>query len=62
MKIIEYAKSHDIKSIFISPAFSKKQAEFIADKVGAKVVLVDHIAPKWHENILDMAKSFEKAD
>jgi zinc transport system substrate-binding protein len=62
MKIIEYAKNHHIKSIFISPAFSKKEAEFIADKVGAKVVLVDHLAPNWDENILDMAKSFEKAD
>jgi zinc transport system substrate-binding protein len=62
LKIINFAKKHHIKTIFISPAFSKKQAKFIANKVGANVEVIDHLAKNWHENILKIARSFEKAD
>jgi zinc transport system substrate-binding protein len=61
-KIVNYAKKHHIKTIFISPEFSQKEAKFIASKIGAKVEIVNHLSENWDTNILKMAKSFEKAD
>ncbi len=60
LEIINYAKKHNIKTIFVSPAFSQKEAKFIANRVGAKVVVIDHLAKDWDRNILKIARSFEK--
>ncbi|NPA59142.1 MAG: zinc ABC transporter solute-binding protein [Epsilonproteobacteria bacterium] len=62
LKIINFAKKHHIKTIFVSPAFSKKQAKFIANKVGAKVQIIDHLAVDWDQNMLKIARSFEEAN
>ncbi len=54
---IEYAKEHKIQNIFVAPQFSQKEASFIADKIGAKVVVIDHLSANWDKTMLQIAKS-----
>jgi len=60
--IIDYAKSHHIKTIFVAPQFSKKAAKTIASQIKGNVVTIDHLAEDWDTNLLQIARSFEKAD
>ena len=60
MSIIDFAKKNGIKTIFISPEFSQKEAKFIANRVNAKVKVIDHLSENWKSNLIKMAKSFEK--
>ena len=56
-KVLNYAREHGIKQIFVAPQFPQKEAKYIADKIGAKVVVIDHISPNWQETMLQIAKS-----
>ncbi|MCX5781951.1 MAG: zinc ABC transporter substrate-binding protein [Elusimicrobia bacterium] len=48
INIVNKAKSEQIKIIFVSPQFSRKSAQVIADEIGGKVIFIDNLA----ENIL----------
>ena len=61
-RVIDYAKEHNIKTIFVAPQFSKKAATQIAKQVGASVVTIDPLSEDWQSNLLKVAKSFEKAN
>ncbi len=61
-RIIDYAKENNIKTIFVAPQFSQKAAKQIAKQVGAKVVTIDPLSEDWENNLLKVAKSFEKAN
>ena len=61
-RVIDYAKTHDIKTIFVAPQFSQKAAKQIAKQVGAEVVTIDPLSSAWEKNLLKIAKSFEKAN
>lgn len=58
-KIINFAKSNGIKTIFVAPEFSQKSAKFIAKKIGGKVVSMSPLKPNLLENILNIAKSLK---
>ena len=60
--IIDYAKAHQIRTVFIAPQFSKKAAKTIASKIQGNVVTIDHLAEDWDKNLLNIARSFEKAN
>ncbi len=61
-KVIDYAKAHDIHTIFVAPQFSQKSARYIARKIGGNVVTIDPLAQKWDENLIEVAKRLEEAD
>lgn len=58
IKLIKYAKSKDIKVIFVQPEFSKKSAEVIAKNIGAKVVTLDPLSSNWSKSIKNAIDSF----
>ncbi len=60
--IIDYAKAQQIKTIFIAPQFSQKAAKTIASQIKGNVVSIDPLAEDWETNLLEIARSFEKAD
>jgi len=49
--LIEQAKEHNIKIIFVSPQFDKSSAETIAGEIGGKVVTVNPLAENYIENM-----------
>jgi zinc transport system substrate-binding protein len=58
-KVIDFAKEHQIKRVFVAPQFSQKSAKQIAKQIGGSVQSINPLAKKWDENILNIAKSFE---
>ena len=60
IKLIEEAKKHDIKIVFVSPQFSQKSANAIASSVKAGVVHIDPLAENWAEALVNTAKEIEK--
>ena len=60
IKLIEEAKKHDVKIVFVSPQFSQKSAKAIASSVNAGVVHIDPLAENWAEALVNTAKEIEK--
>ena len=56
LKIIKIAKQNNIKIIFTSPEFSKKSANFLANKIGAKVIDFSALDYNIFDNLLKVAK------
>ncbi len=59
-KIIDFAKTKGIKTIFTAVQFSQKSAKQIANQIDGSVKTVDPLALDWDTNILNIAKSFAK--
>ena len=60
IELIEEAKKHDIKIVFVSPQFSQKSAKTISSTINASVVAIDPLAENWTEALLNTAKEIEK--
>lgn len=59
-KLINLAKTENIKVIFVAPQFSKKSANIIAKESGIKVIEIDPLPQDWMKGMEEVAKSFEK--
>ena len=58
-KLIDHAREHDIRVIFVQPQFSSKSAEQVAKEIGCQVVFVDPLALNWAKNLREAATKFE---
>ncbi len=56
IKLVEEAKKHNIKIVFVSPQFSQKGAKTISKSVGAKVGVIDPLSLNWDDNLIKVAK------
>ncbi|MFY4822120.1 metal ABC transporter solute-binding protein, Zn/Mn family [Aliarcobacter butzleri] len=56
VKLIEEAKKHDIKIVFVAPQFSQKSAKTISESIGANVVSIDPLSGDWKNDLLKTAK------
>ena len=56
--IIKEAKEEGATVVFVSPQFSQKSAQIIAKEIGGKILTIDPLSEKWHENMLNIAKVF----
>ncbi|OCL90967.1 MULTISPECIES: metal ABC transporter solute-binding protein, Zn/Mn family [Arcobacteraceae] len=61
IKLIEEAKLHKIKIVFVSPQFSQKNAKTISKSIGANVISIDPLSDDWHNNMLLVAKEIAKS-
>jgi len=59
--LISSAKKRGIKTILISPQFSRRTAEIIAGNIGATVETVNPLAEEWEENIRAAAHTIAAA-
>jgi len=57
-KVIDFAKEHKIKTVFVAPQFSQKSAKQIAKQIGGSVKSINPLSQEWDKNIIDIAKSF----
>ena len=53
--LIEEAKKHNIKVIFVAPQFSQKSAQTISKSIKANVIAIDPLTDNWRENLLKVA-------
>ncbi len=56
--IIDEAKADNIKVIFGAPEFSTKTADYIAQEVNGKVLLIDNLAEDWLDNLRSVSNTF----
>jgi len=59
--LINQAKKEKIKIIYISPQYSRKNADAIASEIGGQVITVDDLDKNYIENLNKVADSFNKA-
>ncbi len=60
-QLIEYAKQHRIKLIFVQPQLSPKYAELIAAEIGGRIIFADPLAENWVDNMRSVALSIKQA-
>ena len=60
--VIKRARSLGIKQIIVSPSFSQKEARSIAQKIGANLVVIDHLAYDVPHTLQRLVESIAKAD
>jgi zinc transport system substrate-binding protein len=60
MELIQHAKKHDIKVVFVQPQFSAQSAEVITREIGGKVVFIDPLALSWEENLREVTSIFKE--
>ena len=61
-RVIDFAIKNNIHTIFTEPQFSQKSARYIAKKINGTVATIDPLSKNWDTNLLEIAKSFEKAN
>ncbi len=59
-KVIDEAREIGVKTIFISPEFSRKSAEAVAEEIGANIVMVYPLKKYYIENLRNMADMLRK--
>jgi zinc transport system substrate-binding protein len=56
VELIQKAKEHDIKILFVSPQFSQKSAKAISKNINANIFEIDPLSQDWENSMLDTAK------
>ena len=56
LELVEEAKKHNIKIVFVSPQFSQKSAKTISQNIGANVVSIDPLSDDWKNNLIFVTK------
>ena len=59
--LIEHAREHDIRVIFVQPQFSSESATLIAREIGGQVVAANPLAEDWMANLRLVADKFKAA-
>ncbi len=61
IELVEEAKKHDIKIVFVAPQFSQKGAKTISKSINGNVAVINPLSEKWDENLLKVAKEIAKS-
>ncbi len=61
VRLIEEAKKHGIKVVFVSPQYSTKSAESIAKEIGGKVVIINPLAKDFIGNMQAIKSAMKQA-
>ena len=60
-RLIESAREHHVKALFVQPQFSATSAKVIAEALGGQIVSADPMAPDWANNLREVAEKFKAA-
>ncbi|WP_072681235.1 metal ABC transporter solute-binding protein, Zn/Mn family [Arcobacter sp. LA11] len=60
VELVEEAKKHNIKIVFVSPQFSQNGAKTISKSINGNVAIINPLAEKWDENLIKVAKEIAK--
>ncbi|XOB63061.1 metal ABC transporter solute-binding protein, Zn/Mn family [Campylobacterota bacterium DY0563] len=61
VELVEEAKKHDIKIVFVAPQFSQKGAKTISKSINGNVATINPLAEKWDENLIKVAEEIAKS-
>lgn len=53
-ELIDFARIKELKTIFIQREYDKKNAQAIADEIGAVLVIIDPLSEDWYKSTEDM--------
>jgi zinc transport system substrate-binding protein len=56
-KLMDTAKTENIKTVFIQQEFDRKNAEIIARETGCRLVVINPLSYQWKEEIIRIAKT-----
>jgi len=56
-RLVARAKSEGVRVIFVQPQFDRSAAATVADEVGARIELLDPLAPDWDANLRRIARA-----
>ncbi len=56
--VIDYAKQHNIKTVFVQTQFSQKDAQAVAQAIGGKAIAVDPLAEDYVNSLIKVAQEF----
>ena len=59
--LINQAKEHNIRIVFVSPQFSTKSADVIAKEIKGRVVFIDPLAKDYINNLNKVSQAFSEA-
>ena len=59
--LIDNAKKQGIRVVFVTPQFSTKSAETVANAIGGQIVFVNPLALSWKANLIEVAEKFRAA-
>ncbi len=60
VELVEEAKKHDIKIVFVSPQFSQNGAKTISKSINGNVEVINPLALNWDENLIKVASDIAK--
>lgn len=60
-ELIEEAKEHHVKVIFVQPNFSQKSARLVAEATNSKVVSIDHLSADWENELKKTTEAFKES-
>lgn len=61
VELIDDAKKHNIKIVFVSPQFSQKSAKTISKNIGGNVVVINPLSENWDEELINSANEISKS-
>ncbi|MBE0431346.1 MAG: zinc ABC transporter substrate-binding protein [Dehalococcoidia bacterium] len=61
MRLIDEAREHDIRVVFVSPQFAGKSAEVIARAIDGEVVVINPLAKDFLDNMRTVASAMKQA-
>ncbi len=53
-ELIDFARNEELKTIFIQREYDTKNAQAIADEIGADLVIIDPLSEDWYKSTEDM--------
>jgi zinc transport system substrate-binding protein len=59
-QLVDQARQDNITLVFVSPQYNQRNAQVIADEIGAELVVVDPLASNYLENMARVAEAFSR--
>ncbi len=60
-RLIDSARQHQVKVVFVQPQFSRSSARTLAEAINGQVVTIDPLAPDYCDNLQRMAEAVHNA-
>ena len=61
-QLIQRAKKENVKVVFIQAEFDQKNAEVVANEIGAKIVPLNPLSYNWDKEMINIAKALAQKD
>lgn len=60
-ELIDLARGKNIDAIFVQKEYDRKNAQAIADEIGADLVIIDPLSPDWYVSTIEIIKALDNS-